>query len=52
MRQLHILDKKKDELDKSWKCTKVIKYCEDQGIDKGTNHNCLVEWSDITKSQS
>jgi hypothetical protein len=30
----------------------VIKYCEDSGMDMSTNHNCLVEWNDINKSQS
>jgi hypothetical protein len=29
LRQLYILDKTEDDLDDSWECTKVIKYCED-----------------------
>jgi hypothetical protein len=37
--QLHILDKTVDD----WECTKVLKYCEDSGMDMSTNHNCLVE---------
>jgi hypothetical protein len=41
--QLHVLEKTEDDLDESWECTKVIKYCEDSGMDMSTNHNCLVE---------
>jgi hypothetical protein len=52
LRQLYILDKTEDDLDESWECTKVLKYCEDSGMDMSTNHNCLVEWNDINKSQS
>jgi hypothetical protein len=52
LRQLHISEKTEDDLDESWECTKVLKYCEDSGMDMSTNHNCLVEWNDINKSQS
>jgi hypothetical protein len=52
LRQLHILDKEEDDLDESWECTKVLKYCEDSRKDMSTNHNCLVEWNDINNSQS
>jgi hypothetical protein len=52
LRQLHVLEKTEDYLDESWECTKVIKYCEDSGMDMSTNHNCLVEWDDMNKSQS
>jgi hypothetical protein len=41
-----------DDKDKSWECTKVLKYCEETGINTSTNHKCLVEWNDINKSQS
>jgi hypothetical protein len=51
LHQLHMLDRTEDDLDESWECAKVIKYCEDSGIDMGTNHNCLVEWNDINKSR-
>jgi hypothetical protein len=50
--QLHVLDKTEDDLDESCECTKVIKYCEDSGMDMSTNHNCLAEWDDMNKSQS
>jgi hypothetical protein len=52
LRQLHILDKTEDDLDESWECTEVLKYCEDSGMDMSTNHNCQVEWNDINKSES
>jgi hypothetical protein len=51
LRQLHVLDKTEDDLDESWECTKVLKYCEDSGMDMSTNHNCLVEWNDMNKTQ-
>jgi hypothetical protein len=50
--QLHVLDKTEDDLEESWECTKVIKYCEDSGMDMSTNHNCQVEWDDMNKTQS
>jgi hypothetical protein len=50
--QLHILDRLEDNQDKSWECTKVLKYCEEIGRNTSTNHKCLVEWNDINKSQS
>jgi hypothetical protein len=52
LRQLHILDRTEDNLHESWECTKVMKYCDNSGIDMRTNHNCLLEWNDINKSQS
>jgi hypothetical protein len=39
LRQLHVLNKTEDDLDESWEFTKVIKYCEDLGMDMSTNHN-------------
>jgi len=50
--QLHILDKSDNDQNKSWKCTKVLKYCEELGVNTSTNHTCLVEWNDINRSQS
>ena len=50
--QLHILDKSENDQNKSWKCTKVLKYCEELGVNTSTNHTCLVEWNDINRSQS
>jgi hypothetical protein len=47
-----MLDKEEDDLDESWGCAKVLKYREDSGMDMKTNHNCLVEWNGIDKSQS
>jgi hypothetical protein len=52
LHQLHVLDKTEDDLDESWECTKVIKYCEDSGMDMSTNHICLVEWNDMNTTQS
>jgi hypothetical protein len=52
LHQLHILDRLEDDQDKSWECTKVLKYCEEKGMNKSTNHKCLVESNDINKSQS
>jgi hypothetical protein len=50
--QLNILDMSEDDKDRSWECTKVLKYCEEIGVDKSMNHKCLVEWNDINMSQS
>jgi hypothetical protein len=50
LHQLHILDRLEDDQDKSWECTKVLKYCEEIGMNTSTNHKCLVEWNDINKS--
>ena len=33
----------KTNKDKSWECTKVLKYCEEIGMNTSTNHKCLVE---------
>jgi hypothetical protein len=52
LHQLHLLDRLVDDQDKSWECTKVLKYCEEIGMNTSTNHKCLVEWNDINKSQS
>ena len=52
LRQLHVLDMTEDDKDKSWECTKVIKYFEEIGRNTSTNHKCLVEWNDINRSQS
>jgi hypothetical protein len=52
LHQLHILDRLEDDQDKSWECTKVLKYCEEIGMNTSTNHKCLVEWNDINKSKS
>jgi hypothetical protein len=41
-----------NDQDRSWECTKVLKYCEEIAVNTGTNHKCLVEWNDIDKSQS
>jgi hypothetical protein len=51
LHQRHI-DRLEDDQDKSWECTKVLKYCEEIGMNTSTNHKCLVEWNDINKSQS
>jgi hypothetical protein len=32
LHQIHILDRLEDDQDKSWECTKVLKYCEEIGI--------------------
>jgi hypothetical protein len=50
--QLHLLDKSENDQDKSWECTKVLKYCEELGMNTSANHTCLVEWNDINRSQS
>jgi hypothetical protein len=52
LHQLHTLDMTEDDKDRSWECTKVLKYCEEIGRNTSTNHKCLVEWNDINKSQS
>jgi hypothetical protein len=52
LHQLHVLDMTEDDKDKSWECNKVIKYCEEIGMNTSTNYNCLVEWNDINQSQS
>jgi hypothetical protein len=31
------------------RCSRI---CEDSGMDMSTNHNCLVEWNDMNKTQS
>jgi hypothetical protein len=49
LRQLH---KTEDDLNESWECTQVLKYCEDSGMYMSTIHNCLVEWDDMNKTQS
>jgi hypothetical protein len=46
------LDRLEDDQNKSWQCTKVLKYCEETGMNTSTNHKSLVEWNDINKSQS
>jgi hypothetical protein len=46
------LDRLEEDQDKSWECTKVLKYCEEIGMNTITNHKCLVEWNDINKSQA
>jgi hypothetical protein len=51
LHQLHLLDRLEDDQDKSWECTKVLKYCEEIGMNTSTNHKCLVEWNDINKEQ-
>jgi hypothetical protein len=52
LHQLHLLDRLEYDQDKSWECTKMLKYCEEIGMNTSTNHKCLVEWNDINKSQS
>ena len=52
LHHLHMLDLSEGDKDKSWECTKVLKYCEETGMSTSTNHKCLVEWNDINKSQS
>jgi hypothetical protein len=51
LHQLHACDRSEDDQDKSWECTKVLKYCEEIGMNISTNHKCLVEWNDINKSK-
>jgi CO dehydrogenase/acetyl-CoA synthase epsilon subunit len=41
-----------DDKDRSWDCTKVLKDCEEKGLDGNTSYDCIVEWNDINKSQS
>ena len=43
LHQLHALDMVEDDKDRSWKCTKVLKYCEEIGMNTSTIHKCLVE---------
>jgi hypothetical protein len=50
--QLRISDRLEDDQNKSWECTKVLKYCEEIGMNTSTNHKCLVEWNEMKKSQS
>jgi hypothetical protein len=52
LHQLHVLGRLEDDEVKSWECTKVLKYCEEIGMNTITNHKCQVEWNDINKSQS
>jgi hypothetical protein len=52
LHQILLLDRLEDDQDKSWECTKVLKYCEEIGMNTSTNHKCLVEWNDINISQS
>jgi hypothetical protein len=52
LHQLHMLGRLEDDQDKSWECTKVLKYCEEIGMNTSTNHKCLVEWNEMKKSQS
>ena len=52
LHQLHVLDMTEDDKDRSWECTKVLKYCEEIGMSTSTNHKNLVEWNDINKSKS
>ena len=52
LHQLYVLDMAEDNKDRSWVCTKVLKYREEIGMKTSTNHKCLVEWNDINKSQS
>jgi hypothetical protein len=47
-----MLDMSEDDKDRSWECTKVLKYCEEKGVDGNTNYNCLVELNKTNKSQS
>jgi hypothetical protein len=42
LHQRHILDRLENDQDKSWECTKVLKYCEEVGRNASTNHKCLV----------
>ena len=39
LHRLHILDMTEDDKDRSWECTKVLKYCEEIGTNTSTNHN-------------
>jgi hypothetical protein len=43
LHQLHILDMSEDDKDWSWECTKLLKHCEEIGVNTSTNHRCLVE---------
>jgi hypothetical protein len=52
LRQLHILDKIEGDHDRSWECSKVLKYSEEKTVDGSVDHKCLVEWNDLNKSQS
>jgi hypothetical protein len=38
-------------MDESWKCAKVLDYCEEEGMKMSTLHKWLVEWGDLKKSQ-
>jgi hypothetical protein len=51
LHQLHVLDMTEDDKDKSWECTKLIKYCEEIERNTCADHKCLVEWNDIDWSQ-
>jgi hypothetical protein len=31
--QIHTLDMTEDDKERSWECTKVLKYCEEKGVD-------------------
>jgi hypothetical protein len=52
LRRLYTLDMTEDGKDRSWECTKELKYCEEKGLKSYTSYNCLVEWNDMNKSQS
>jgi hypothetical protein len=52
LRQLHTLDRLEDGHDRSWECSKVLKYTKERTEDDGVDHRCLVEWNDLSKSQS
>jgi hypothetical protein len=49
---LHTLDMTEDDKDRSWECTKVLKYSEEKEMDGNTSCKCLITWNDMNKSQS
>jgi hypothetical protein len=50
LRRLNTLDMIEDDIGRSWECTKLLKYCEEKGVDSNTSHKCLVERNDKNKS--
>ena len=52
LRHLHILEMAEDDRDTTRQCYKVLEYHHDKGANDGNQHNCLVEWKNINKTQS
>ena len=49
---LRMLDMAEENEDTSWECSRMLEYHEDRGGNDSHHLHCLVEWSNINKTQS